>query len=310
MAPRFSEYGIPVPLKFDRSSQVFFELKSQCRELAPINFDHLPKLNWGDMRLAHDLDYIARLTDKELCRSEILNCYETSLEELILKKDNRALEQMPQDVLDQCRGTYHSALYALENECSFFLGGGMHHAMSFAGRGFCLLNDLVVGARKLQQDHKVKKILIIDVDAHKGDGSAQICQHDQSIYTLSLHMKNSWPIDGSLGPGPWDIPSDKDIEFEVNEENNYCERLKQALDNLNGENFDFTFVVLGADVWEFDQLPSTQSMKLSLEQILERDQIIETYLSKQKIPRTYVMGGGYGERAYEPYVNFIKKLID
>src|SRR5690606_35847782 len=118
---------------------------------------------------------------------------------------------MPEDVLFQCRGTLAAAFHAHSHGRAFFLGGGMHHAMSFAGRGFCLLNDIVLTLRKMQQSKLIKRALVIDVDAHKGDGTAQITAHDSSIVTMSMHMAKGWPIDGSLGPGPWDIPSDFDI---------------------------------------------------------------------------------------------------
>lgn len=294
----------------DRSQKVFTQLKQSFPKLEPIDPATLPKLSWEDVKLAHDLDFISRLLDKSLCVQEILKCYEIEPSDLIGSEIKKPLWQMAEDVLFQCRGTYHAALKALEQECTFFLGGGMHHAMRFSGRGFCLLHDVMIAIRKLQLEHGIKRCLIIDVDAHKGDGSAQIALNDDSIFTLSLHMKNAWPIDGSLGPGPWDLPSDLDIEFAQHEEHLYLKRLDEALAQIDLSRFDFAFVVLGADVWEHDELKSTQSLELTSEQVLERDQLIEKRLAASKVKRTYVMGGGYGERAFEPYVNFLKTLIN
>ncbi len=294
----------------DRSQKIFSELSEYFTSLQEVELGSLPKLSWEDIKLAHDLDFIARLLDHELSVFEVLHCYEVSQKDLLSTANQKPLWKMPEDVLFQCRGTYMAALSALKNESSFFLGGGMHHAMRFAGRGFCLLNDIVIAAKKLQLDHGIKRCLIIDVDAHKGDGTTQITQHDDSIFTLSLHMKNAWPIDGSLGPGPWDLPSDLDIEFGVGEENFYLEKLAHALQQIDLTKFDFAFIILGADAWEFDELKSTQSLKLTSDQMLARDQLIESKLSHSNIKRTYVMGGGYGERAHEPYVKFLKKLLD
>ncbi len=310
LAPRFSEYGIPIPLKMDRSQKVFSELSEHFTALQTVDLAALPQLSWEDVKLAHDLDFISRLLDQELSVNEVLHCYELTQKDLIDGLNQKPLYKMPEDVLFQCRGTYMAALSALKNEISFFLGGGMHHAMRFAGRGFCLLNDIVIAARKLQHDHGIRRCLIIDVDAHKGDGTTQITQNDDSIFTLSLHMKNAWPIDGSLGPGPWDLPSDLDIEFGIDEENLYLEKLTDALALVDIARFDFAFIILGADAWEHDELQSTQSLKLTSEQMLARDQLIESTLTQVKIKRAYVMGGGYGERAHEPYVNFLKKLFD
>src|SRR5690606_1391101 len=154
------------------------------------------------------------------------------------------------DVLNQCRGSVQAAKQAMETGFAFFLGGGMHHAMSFAGRGFCLLNDVVLAARVAQHAYGAKKVLIIDVDAHKGDGTAQITQHDSSITTISLHMEKGWPLDGSLGDGPWLIPSDFDIGFNVGEEGLYLRKLEQILNEIDLKSFDLALVVLGSDAWE------------------------------------------------------------
>lgn len=308
LAPRFGEYGIPVPLKVDRSQRIWTELLEEFPKLQIAKAEQLPSLNWEDVKLAHDLDFIARLLDAQACAKEIASCYELDAYPIITK--GRDLTDMPSDVLNQCRGSYLAAKYALENESSFFLGGGMHHAMRFGGRGFCLLNDVVIAARKMQQDHGVKKVLILDVDAHKGDGTAQITEGDESIFSISIHMAKGWPLDGSLGPGPWDIASDIDIALEADQENLYLNKLQECLASLDLTSFDMALIVLGADAWEHDELASSSGIKLSSQQILERDLLIESSLARAGLARTYVMGGGYGARAHEPYVNFIKKLLN
>tara|TARA_R110000868_G_scaffold204946_1_gene453117 strand:- start:9406 stop:10326 length:921 start_codon:yes stop_codon:yes gene_type:complete len=306
LAPRFAEYGIPVPLKHDRSNKIFSALKKQFPKLTQTNPNDLPEISFDDLRLVHDLDFIARLFDASLVAHEVESCYE--FQELLPATKN--INEMPADVITQCRGTYAAIKKAIKNDCSFFLGGGMHHAMSFAGRGFCLLNDIVIGARKAQHELGVSRVLIIDVDAHKGDGTAQILQSDDSIFTLSIHMKNGWPLDGSLGPGPWQLPSDLDIELLAGQESQYLEQLKMGLDQALKNQFDLAIIVLGADAWEKDELPSASGLRLSEKQMLERDQLIEQSLKTLNIPRAYVMGGGYGENAHIPYVNFLTKLID
>lgn len=307
LAPRFSEYGIPVPLDMNRSDLAWRELSKNFSSLKQTSLNVLPALSWQDVTRAHDLDFVARLLDEKLSVAEISNCYE--LKSYGHEQGKKPLSEMPHDVLFQCRGTLHAAQIALKSQWSFFLGGGMHHAMRFAGRGFCLLNDVVIAARKLQQEQHLGNVLVIDVDAHKGDGTAQITNGDSSITTLSLHMANGWPIDGSLGVGPWDIPSDIDVAIDVNQEGQYLKLLEQALDKALTNTFDLVFIVLGSDVWEEDCLPSSAGIKLSAAQVLERDQLIESKLREKSLPRTYVMGGGYGPNAHKPYVDFISTLL-
>lgn len=303
LAPRFAEFGIPVPLAKDRSTLAFEALRREISTLTPIDLKLLPNLQWADIRIVHDLDFITRLIDPDLCEREIEECYE--LKSYGKNVGRRPLNEIPVDVLQQCRGSVYAAKLALENDFAFFLGGGMHHAMSFAGRGFCLLNDVVLAARIAQQTYGAKRILIIDVDAHKGDGTAQITQHDSSIVTVSVHMEKGWPLDGSLGDGPWLIPSDYDIPVAMGEESSYLEKLASVLEEVDLSHFDLAITVLGSDAWEHDALPSSAGIKLTSEQMLARDKLIDTTLKAAGVARAYVMGGGYGPRAHEPYVNFL-----
>lgn len=303
LAPRFAEFGIPVPLAQDRSVLAFEKLTQKIPDLKEVDLSKLPNLQWSDIRLVHDLDYISRLLDPQLSQREVEFCYELKSYGKIAGQKN--LNEMPGDVLNQCRGSIQAVKLALAQGFGFFLGGGMHHAMSFAGRGFCLLNDVVLAARVAQQAYGAKKVLIIDVDAHKGDGSAQITQHDPSIVTVSLHMERGWPLDGSLGDGPWLIPSDYDIAFAVGEESQYLDKLDAVLSELDLASFDLAITVLGSDAWEHDALPSSAGIKLTSEQMLARDKLIDSKLASSSVARAYVMGGGYGPRAHEPYVNFL-----
>lgn len=308
LAPRFADYGIPVPLVADRSQLLWSDLLHLSPELREFDLKLLPIISWQDVMRAHDLDYVARLLDQDLCSFEVAQCFELNL--YPLQKAKRPLSEMPQDVLRQCAGTLAASEIALKDGFAFYLGGGMHHAMRFAGRGFCLLNDIVIAARRLQNEGKIKRALVIDVDAHKGDGTAQIAHGDESITTLSVHMAKGWPLDGSLGSGPWDIPSDIDVALDLNQEDQYLARLQESLNRLNLQNYDLAFVVLGSDAWESDELPSSAGIKLSTKQMKERDELIEKTLSFVNLPRVYLMGGGYGPHAHKPYVNFlVDKLV-
>ena len=177
----------------------------------------------------------------------------------------------------------------------------MHHAMSFVGQGFCLLNDLVVALRVLQREGAIVRALIIDVDAHKGDGTAQITQGDDSIYTVSLHMAEGWPLVGghyseSSLPGDCDRP--------IRDSRDYLPILRQTLSELDS-NFDLCLVLQGADPFELDQLASAQNLALTLGEMLERDQLIHRWLGERTIPQAYCMGGGYGQETWRVYLNYL-----
>jgi len=311
---KFSEYGVEIPIVDDRALKVFESLKKDDPSLSYFPFEKIPSITRDDLLLAHNKDFVDRLYGSyaELER-EMLSCYELVDEDghyhrYNPKKAKKDFTRAFDVVLKQVGLTYACASEALKNGFSYFLGGGMHHAMSFGGRGFCLVNDIVIALRKLQNENKIQTAWVIDVDAHKGDGTSEITKADRSIITLSLHMKEGWPLDSGSVRDPWFIPCNIDVGIDVGEESTYLEKLQAALNELeaNYPKADIAIVVDGADPFEADELESTEKLKLSKEQLLERDKLIYEFLKSRNIPQAYVMAGGYGHRAWEIYTQFLK----
>ena len=212
-------------------------------------------------------------------------------------------------------GSYQVGKEALTRGFCFNLGGGAHHAHYAFGHGFCIFNDTVTALRKLQSEGLIRTAWVIDVDAHKGDGTAALTLDDSSIVTLSVHMAHGWPLDlpkllPDGTPHPAFIPSDIDVPVDAGEEAEYVPRLARALEVLDGyPRPDIAYVVDGADPYELDQLTSTRALRLSLAQMLERDLTIYEFLEERNIPQAYLMAGGYGEHAWEPYPRFLERVI-
>lgn len=312
---RFTDYGIGIPIVGNRALKVFEELKKGDASLEFTDPKSLIRFTKEDLKLAHTNEYIENLfSDEETLKKEIMKSYE-----LYNEKTGEFHRYNPNDqkksfthlrdvILSQAAMTYNSSLSALESGFSFNLGGGMHHAMSFGGRGFCLVNDIVVTLKKLRKDGRISKAWIIDVDVHKGDGAAELLVHDQDwVKTFSIHMKNGWPLNEGDSSSPWFIPSSLDIPIDENEEGIYLEKLKLGLEKLNEmlPNPDLVIVVNGADPFEADELPSASLIKLTKEQMLERDVMVYEFLKSKKIPQSYVMAGGYGTRSWEIWYQFL-----
>ncbi len=305
--PDFPSYGISIPMRDIRAIKVYnslTELFPEKRWLCPI---HDPEeVSTADIYLAHDEKFVnaygrvgtvLAAFDKEYWPSEI---------------NENLLKALSKNYLKEAFVSYMAMRTSLQTGFCYFLGGGMHHAMSFSGRGFCLVNDIVIGARKLQSEGVVNKVWVIDVDAHKGDGVAQITQKDNRIRTLSIHMKKGWPnYEIITGEEPWAIPSDLDIEIDVTEEPTYNKRLSEGLTYME-EKFglpELVIVVNGADPYEKDELESSKLLKLTKEQLLERDKILFEFFKNRRIPQTYLMAGGYGEFSHEIYTQFLSHVI-
>jgi acetoin utilization deacetylase AcuC-like enzyme len=293
----------------------------------------------SDIERVHSAAYVNALfsDNPDGLLKELLNAYELIGPD---GKPNRyepdkAVKPLPalfDKILAQCAGSYLACAAALVTERHFcyFLAGGNHHARYDTGAGFCLINEIIIAARKLQAEGGARIVWIIDVDAHKGCGSAELVSFMRSgvnpgpfekncdILTLSIHMARGWPLDAETlrnaapGRAPL-IPSDVEIPVDRGEEPFYISRLGDGLDRLEqltppGARPDIAIVVDGADPYEHDELSSSAPMRLSLEQCVERDMLVYDFLRSRKIPSAWIMAGGYGERAWEPPYHFLQTL--
>lgn len=311
---RFSEYGIEIPIVDERASHVFSALKYLYPYLEYTDLKALEKITRDDLERVHTKDFIHRLLGTALDRQEeIYQCYELvnadgKFERYNPKNQKRDWKDLVETILLQVAMTYNSTKYSLKHGFSYHLGGGMHHAMSFAGRGFCLVNDSVITLRRLQAEGVIKSAWIVDVDVHKGDGAPEILKADTTIRTFSIHMKEGWPLNSGTVRDPWFIPSSVDVGLDIGEEDQYLARLEAGLLEME-ERFshpDVVIVVNGADPYELDELPSASFLNLSKEQMLSRDKFLYQFFKSRNIPQSYVMAGGYGSKAWEIYLQFLK----
>jgi acetoin utilization deacetylase AcuC-like enzyme len=181
-------------------------------------------------------------------------------------------------------GTIKASKFALKNGIAMNIAGGTHHAFSSHGEAFCMLNDQAIGARYLQQKGLAKKILIVDLDVHQGNGTAEIFKKDASVFTFSMHGKSNYPF----------IKETSDLDIALKNEtkdNEYLSILKNILPKLiNQEKPDFIYYLCGVDVLETDKLGK---LSLSVKGCKERDQFVLQTCRDFNIPVMCSMGGGY-----------------
>ena len=181
-------------------------------------------------------------------------------------------------------GTIKASKFALKNGIAMNIAGGTHHAFSSHGEAFCMLNDQAIGARYLQQKELAKKILIIDLDVHQGNGTAEIFKKDASVFTFSMHGKSNYPF----------IKETSNLDIALKNEtkdDEYLSILKNTLPKLiNQEKPDFIYYLCGVDVLETDKLGK---LSLSVKGCKERDQFVLQTCRDFNIPVMCSMGGGY-----------------
>ena len=183
-------------------------------------------------------------------------------------------------------GTLSGSLKALEYGIAFNIAGGTHHAFSSHGEAFCLLNDQAIAAQYLLEKELVKKILIIDLDVHQGNGTAEIFQKEDRVFTFSMHGKKNYPFKKEQ--------SDLDIALEDKTNDKiYIEILREALPKLlKSVKPDFIFYLSGVDILESDRLGR---LGISIKGCEARDQMVLKCCHDENIPVQCSMGGGYSK---------------
>jgi acetoin utilization deacetylase AcuC-like enzyme len=181
-------------------------------------------------------------------------------------------------------GTRKCAEYALQFGAAMNIAGGTHHAYSNRGEGFCLLNDQAIAAQWLLDNGKAHSILIVDLDVHQGNGTAEIFQREERVFTFSMHGQNNYPLKKEKSNLDVELPDGiKDKE--------YLYLLEKNLAAVTNEfEPDFIFFQSGVDIIETDKLGR---LGVSLKGCKRRDEIVFNFANENHIPIVTSMGGGY-----------------
>jgi acetoin utilization deacetylase AcuC-like enzyme len=195
------------------------------------------------------------------------------------------------ELMDACwlaaGGSILAGRRALDDRWAVSLGGGFHHAYPDHGEGFCVLHDVAIAIRRLQIDRAINSAMVIDADVHQGNGTAAIFAADPTVFTLSIHQENNYPM-----PKP---RSDQDIGLEDGTRDaEYLDALEEGLiHSLKTMTPDLIFYVGGADPYREDQLGG---LALTIEGLQKRDRLVFEHARKRGIPVASTMAGGYARR--------------
>lgn len=222
----------------------------------------------------HDAGYWQKLNSLSLSKSEIRRTGFPLSRQLV----DREINIM--------QGTLLCTEYARKYGISMNIAGGTHHAFTDRGEGFCLLNDIAIAAQYLLDTHASQQILVIDLDVHQGNGTAQIFLHEPRVFTFSMHGAKNYPGHKEK--------SDLDIALaDHTGDKEYLYILEKTLDELLEKVApDFIFFQSGVDVLETDKLGR---LSLTLEGCKNRDKLVLETAKNHEIPLVASMGGGYSE---------------
>jgi len=223
----------------------------------------------------HEQQYWERLRDLNLSPQEIRRSGFPLTEALVYRE--RIIAQ----------GTIDCCHFAIENGVAFNVAGGTHHAGSNWPEGFCLLNDQAIAANYLLKQDIASRILIVDLDVHQGNGTAEIFQNQSNVFTLSIHAEKNFPFRKEK--------SDLDVGLDIGtDDDKYLEILNKVLPQVFERfNPDFVFYLSGVDILATDKLGH---LDLTKEGCKKRDILVFDLCKRNKVPVQVSMGGGYSTK--------------
>lgn len=185
------------------------------------------------------------------------------------------------------QGSLEGALLALEHGVSMNIAGGTHHAYTNRGEGFCLLNDIAIASHYLLDQNLAQQILVVDLDVHQGNGTAEIMADEDRVFTLSFHGEKNYPLHKENSD--WDVGL-----ADGTDDHTYLSTLDRVLKEcLEKVEPDFLFFQSGVDVLATDKLGR---LGMTIAGCKERDKMVFETAKNNEIPVMVSMGGGYSER--------------
>jgi acetoin utilization deacetylase AcuC-like enzyme len=249
-----------------RDRVVASEMAQNCQlHLAPAASDQ-------ELMLAHCPTYVERVQCGELSDLEIRRIGFPWSEKMVERSRRSS------------GASIAAALTAIDSCISVNMAGGTHHASTRAGGGYCVFNDACVAVRSLQKRDLIERALILDLDVHQGNGSAEICFGDPTIFTCSLHCDKNYPF----------LKARSDLDIGLPEgvgDEEYLEVLDSALQSIERD-FEpqFVFYLAGADPYLGDRLGK---MRLTKHGLALRDQRVFDWCHAKSLPVAIAMAGGY-----------------
>ncbi|TGE27401.1 histone deacetylase family protein [Hymenobacter metallicola] len=233
------------------------------------------------------------LAAAEILRTHHEGYYQRLLAGQLTRQEERATgfpwsEQLIRREVTILGGTVECARRALEHGIALNVAGGTHHAFADRGEGFCLLNDQAVAANYLLAHAPgIRKILIVDLDVHQGNGTAALFQQEPRVFTFSMHGARNYPHRKEQ--------SDLDLPLaDGTDDATYLQLLGQTLPRLlDAVQPDFVFYLAGVDVLATDKLGH---LGLSREGCRQRDELVLRQCQQARVPVVVCMGGGYSVR--------------
>lgn len=268
------DFPLPADHRFPANKYALLRRRVEAASIvAPDRLLPAPPATHNQLSRAHTADYLHRLAHGQLTAREMRRIGLPWSPELVKR------------VQHTVGATIAAARTALRDGVGVCLGGGTHHACHDHGEGFCLYNDVVVAARAMQAEGRIRRAVVIDCDVHQGNGTAEITSDDSTIFTFSIHGEKNFPFRK--------VPGDLDVGLpDGTEDGAYMAALAPGVEQALAEaRADMAFYLAGADPHVNDRLGRLALTKAGL---AARDRLVMGAVKEARLPLVVVMAGGYG----------------
>lgn len=249
------------------------ELLLKEEVVLPAQLHQAPMADFDLLSLAHSPDYIRAMKDGSVSIDIIKRVGFPWSPELFRRTSATV------------GGGVATALSALKYGVAGCLAGGTHHAHFDRGEGYCVFNDTAVAARLLVRDYKIKRIAIVDLDVHQGNGNSSILGRDKEVFIASIHGEKNYPFRK--------VPSSIDIGLpDGATDEMYLEALHTVMREVERFEPEFVFYQMGVDPLKEDKLGK---LSLTFEGLMKRDQTVLRFAKDHSVPISLALGGGYSD---------------
>jgi acetoin utilization deacetylase AcuC-like enzyme len=227
--------------------------------------------SWRDVTLVHDDGYARAVREGTLSEGAVRRLGFPWSESLVVRS------------LRSVGGTLAALSWAMQEGAAGHIAGGTHHAFRDRGEGFCTFNDIAVAIAVARRDYGVRRVAVIDLDVHQGNGTAALFADDPGVFTLSLHAAKNYPFHKEVSSLDVALPDGCEDEA-------YLAALADALPAVRAHRPELVFYQAGVDALCGDRLGR---MALSHAGLARRDALVFAAAQELGVPLVVTLGGGY-----------------
>ncbi|APR77145.1 Deacetylase [Minicystis rosea] len=257
----------------------------------PALMQEAPRASWEDLALVHDPAYLAAVRTGTLDPAAVRRLG-FPWSDALVSRSRRSTG-----------GTLTALAWAFAHGASGHMAGGTHHAFRDRGEGFCVFNDLAVAIMVARRDHGIRRVAVVDLDVHQGNGTAAIFAGDPEVLTISLHGARNYPFRKEQSSLDIDLPDNC-------EDPAYLHALSEALERVPEHRPELILYQAGVDGLAGDRLGR---LALTHEGLKQRDARVFALARRLGVPLVVTLGGGYGrdiERTIVAHANVYRGLVE